>query len=40
MKDAYTVLTVNPGSTGTKLGLVCGDEILLDLNVDTPKGLF
>ena len=37
MKDAYTILTVNPGSTGTKLGLVRGDEILLDLNVDTPK---
>ena len=33
MKDAYTILTVNPGSTGTKLGLVRGDEILLDLNV-------
>lgn len=25
MKDAYTILTVNPGSTGTKLGLVRGD---------------
>ena len=37
MKNAYTILTVNPGSTGTKLGLVRGDEILLDLNVDTPK---
>ena len=40
MKDAYTILTVNPGSTGTKLGLVRGDRILLDLNVDTPKGMF
>ena len=40
MKDAYTILTVNPGSTGTKLGLVRGDEILLDLNVDTPKEAF
>ena len=40
MKNAYTILTVNPGSTGTKLGLVRGDEILLDLNVDTPIGMF
>ena len=39
MKDAYTILTVNPGSTGTKLGLVRGDEILLDLNVDPQGGL-
>lgn len=39
MKE-YTILTVNPGSTGTKLGLVRGDVILLDLNVDTPKGMF
>lgn len=39
MKE-FTILTVNPGSTGTKLGLVRGDEILLDLNVDTPKEMF
>lgn len=31
----YTILTVNPGSTSTKLGLVRGEEILLDLNIDT-----
>lgn len=31
----YTVLTVNPGSTSTKIGLVKGEEVVLDLNVDT-----
>lgn len=36
----YTVLTVNPGSTSTKLGLVKGDEIVLDLNVDTDPAEF
>lgn len=34
MKE-YTILTVNPGSTSTKLSLVRGEEILLDLNIDT-----
>lgn len=36
----YTVLTVNPGSTGTKIGLVKGEKIILDLNVDTRPGEF
>ena len=31
----YTVLTINPGSTSTKVGLVQGDEILWECNVDT-----
>ncbi len=39
MKE-YTVLTINPGSTGTKIGLVKGSRILLDLNVDTQPGEF
>ncbi len=34
MKE-YTVLTINPGSTGTKIGLVRGDEILWECSVDT-----
>ena len=36
----YTILTVNPGSTGTKIGLVKGETVLLDLNVDTRPGEF
>lgn len=36
----YTVLTINPGSTGTKIGLMRGHEMLLDLNVDTLPGEF
>ncbi|MBQ9837194.1 MAG: butyrate kinase [Oscillospiraceae bacterium] len=36
----YTILTVNPGSTSTKVGLVKGEEILLDLNVDTDPAEF
>lgn len=36
----YTILTVNPGSTGTKIGVVKGEEILLDINVDTLPGEF
>ncbi|MCC8151117.1 MAG: butyrate kinase [Lachnospiraceae bacterium] len=39
MKD-FTILTVNPGSTGTKIGVVQGEEIILDLNVDTLPGEF
>lgn len=39
MKE-YTVLTVNPGSTGTKIGVVRGEEVVLDLNVDTQPGEF
>ena len=35
----YTVLTINPGSTGTKLGLVRGDEVLLDLDVMNRAGI-
>ena len=36
----YTVLTVNPGSTGTKIGVVKGEKVILDLNVDTLPGEF
>ena len=36
----YTILTVNPGSTSTKIGLVKGEEIVLDLNVDTKPDEF
>lgn len=32
---SYTILTVNPGSTSTKIGLVKDEKIVLDLNVDT-----
>ena len=39
MKE-YTILTVNPGSTGTKIGVVRGEEVVLDLNVDTQPGEF
>jgi butyrate kinase len=35
MKKEYTVLTINPGSTGTKIGLVRGKQILLDLETDS-----
>lgn len=40
MAQDYTVLTINPGSTGTKVGLVKGGEIVLDLNVDNAPGEF
>ena len=36
----YTILTVNPGSTSTKIGLVKGDKVVLDLNVDTDPDEF
>lgn len=39
MKE-YTILTINPGSTGTKIGVVKGEKIILDLNVDTLPGEF
>lgn len=39
MKE-YTILTVNPGSTGTKIGVVKGETVILDLNVDTRPGEF
>ena len=39
MKE-YTILTVNPGSTSTKIGLMKGDQIVLDLGVDTPPEEF
>lgn len=31
----YTILVINPGSTGTKIGVVKGDEVILDLNIDS-----
>lgn len=39
MKD-YTILTINPGSTGTKIGLVRGGQVILDSNVDNLPGEF
>ena len=39
MKE-HMILTVNPGSTGTKIGVVKGDQVLLDLNVDSLPGEF
>ena len=37
---SYTILTVNPGSTSTKIGLVKDEKIVLDLNVDTDPAEF
>lgn len=39
MKE-YTVLTINPGSTGTKAGVVRGGKVVLDVNVDSLPGEF
>ena len=39
MKE-YTVLTVNPGSTGAKIGVVKGGKVVLDSNVDNLPGEF
>lgn len=39
MKE-YTVLTINPGSTGTKTGVVRGGRVILDVNVDSLPGEF
>ena len=36
MKE-YTVLTINPGSSSTKMGVVRGDEVILDIAVDHHK---
>lgn len=36
----YMILTVNPGSTSTKIGVVKGKKILLDVNIDTPAEEF
>ena len=36
----YTILTINPGSTSTKIGLVTGGKVLLDMNVDSLPGEF
>jgi len=36
----YTILTINPGSTGTKTGVVRGGRVLLDQNVDNLPGEF
>lgn len=36
MKE-YTVLTINPGSSSTKMGLVKGDKVVLDITVDHHK---
>lgn len=40
MKSEYTILTVNPGSTGTKIGIVTGSKVVLDKNVDNLPGEF
>lgn len=36
MKE-YTVLTINPGSSSTKIGLVKGDQVILDREIDHHK---
>lgn len=36
----HTILTINPGMTSTKIGLVKGDEIVLDINVESVPGEF
>ena len=36
MKE-YTVLTINPGSTSTKIGVVRGKEVVLDLTIEYKK---
>ena len=33
----YTVLTINPGSTSTKIGVMRGSEVILDLNIGYKK---
>ena len=40
MRTGFTILTINPGSTGTKVGLVVGGDVLLDLNVESLPGEF
>lgn len=40
MTKEYTVLTINPGSTGTKVGLYRGDAVVFDSNVDAVPGEF
>lgn len=37
MMKEYTVLTINPGSSSTKIGLVKGDKVLLDKEIDHHK---
>lgn len=39
MKE-YTVLTINPGSSSTKMGLVKGDKVIIDKTVDHHKSDF
>jgi len=36
MKE-YTVLTINPGSASTKMGVVRGDKVILNKEVDHHK---
>ena len=36
MKE-YTVLTINPGSSSTKMGVVKGDKVILNIEVDHHK---
>ena len=36
----FTILTINPGSTSTKVGLVVGGKVVLDLNVESRPGEF
>lgn len=39
MKE-YTILTINPGSSSTKVGLVKGDKVVLDKTVDHDRAEF
>lgn len=36
----HTVLAINPGMTSTKIGVVRGEEILLDINIENRPGEF
>ena len=39
MKE-FTILTINPGSSSTKCGLVKGEQVLLDQTVDHDRSEF
>ena len=39
MKD-FVILTINPGSSSTKCGLVKGEQVLMDKNIDHDRSEF
>lgn len=38
--ENYTILTINPGMTSTKIGVVRNSEIMIDVNVESAPGEF